>query len=273
MKDRMDQLEVTTKVLSTALAVGISTNIKRDPLFDNIKGLDSSKNIGAEIKAACSNLNGDWEKIEPIIKNAEGKLVQWKSNEFVVLEYDIQLNRYPLKENRAAVKIPDSPARFAVPKAKIDYAKELAKYNQAGGTLPVHTLLGKDKNPDLISQFHLDLGISYQEFTQASMKEIIVLLLWRYWSPNDYGKMEELLKSCSLLFYKMDSLVSTVNAYIMNLKKALEGRPYDKQIVSELILPNIEPSFVNWINKIRDQYQSWTSYEELFKFLYKEKEL
>jgi hypothetical protein len=99
------------------------------------------------------------------------------------------------------------------------------------------------------------------------MKEIIVLLLWRYWTPNDYGKMEELLKSCSLLFYKMESLVSTVNAYVMNLKKALEGRPYDKQIVSELILPNIEPSFVNWINKIRDQYQSWTSYEELFKFL------
>ena len=67
MKDRMDQLDATTKVLSTALAAGISTSIKKDPLFDNIKGLDTSKDTGAEIKAACSNLDGDWEQ-EPDIK-------------------------------------------------------------------------------------------------------------------------------------------------------------------------------------------------------------
>ena len=79
--------------------------------------------------------------------------------------------------------------------------------------------------------------------------------------------MQAKLANIKLTFYKPDTVVSNVKQFIIQLKVALIGRYYNKDHILEYILPNIEPTFDNWTNVIRDQLAVWKSYDELYEFL------
>jgi hypothetical protein len=218
-------------------------------------------NVGNKILAKGSNLDGPLHQIELHNRHGDKVLID-KVDTY--LEDPIVLDGRFTKEQRTKVEFTHKEKSYPKSEDMLDLMRSFILYHNSGGLKPVHVLIPPERLKHFLKTLQLD---NIGELTMMSIKEVVIVILYLHWNKIDLDKVKKQLKDENLRYYGMNTLEPTVSAYLITLGNILRNVPYLEDIVRDNILPNISESYVKWTNIIATNYQSWTSYKDLYDLL------
>jgi hypothetical protein len=213
------------------------------------------------------NLEGDWTKKIPVLKNRNGDSIEF-TGDITLVHPESYYESIKSKTQRANVDKPPFGNKFKSMTDWIVWLKALSYYVDAGGNADILSLLGNNEN---IKAFCKTMKIERDDIGMMTMKEIIIVTLFECWRPNEYDTVIRNLAKLKLSFYGYPKLMANVYAYTSTLLETLEGRSFSLFIVNDHIFPNWAEAFTKVKGKLQDEIErnNIKSYKDLCNWLEK----